>query len=498
MDLRTVRVPESVTVGLAAGIGGVVGSFALTGGGPEFIAVPVNAVVVSLMPAPIVTFSILVLGKLGEAIGFGIAIAILVALLGLVGVASSRIGRLPWERAWLTGGLVWIIAVALTNTPWYALGPAIAAGLPVWMLERTGPPASLEESRRRFIKAVGGTLAVGGGTVLLWNEISAPGETAPLSELLADTNPSAAENVEAEISRRFEAATAAELDIDGFPGLVSPIEEFYEVDINVVNPEPAAEDWSLSVTGMVENEFEIGYDEILAMEPEHRFVTLRCVSDSVNGDLIDNAIWTGVPVEPLLERAQPQGEQVLLRAVDDYYEDFPLDAFQNGFLAYGMNGRSLPRSHGYPVRALVLGHWGEVNVKWLTEIEIVGGNVVGYWEQRGWHGTGPVHPVAKIWGDNRLEDGRLQVYGYAYGGTRGVSSVEVSIDDGQTWNEARLSDPLEGRDVWRQWSYAWPAEDRSYQVIARMIDGDGTVQSRDRTNPHPSGATGWVRTTVSG
>lgn len=496
MDLRSLRIPAEVTTATAAGIAGIGGSYLVTGGSPEFIAVPVNAVVVAVMPSPVVTFSILFLGTIGEAIGFAIALAVLVGILGVGAVAATRVGRLPWERAWLTGGLVWLIAFGLSGRPWLAIGPAVPAGLVVWALERTGPPTSIGESRRRFLKAMAGTVAFGGIAYFVGSRVGGVDEPSPVAAVLAGPNPDAAQRVDEAIEHRFQMADDAELEVEGVPGLVSSIPEFYEVDINWIDPDLDAEAWSLAVTGQVENEFELGYDEILSMEPEHRFVTLRCVSDPLNGDLMDNAVWTGIPVEPLLERARPLGDQVVLRAADGYFEDFPLAAFEDGFLAYGMNGRTLPRSHGYPVRALVLGHWGEVNVKWVTDLEIVEGNLAGYWEQRGWHGTGPVHPVAKIWGDNRLDDGRLQVYGLAYGGIRGVSAVEVSTDGGETWDEAHLSDPLVGRDVWRQWSYAWPADEGRYQVVARMIDDEGTIQSAERSQPHPSGASGWVRRTV--
>jgi hypothetical protein len=193
----------------------------------------------------------------------------------------------------------------------------------------------------------------------------------------------------------------------------------------------------------------------------------------------------------------------MLRAADDFYEEFPVSALEDGFLAYGMDGARLPRGHGYPVRALIPGHWGEINVKWLTEIEILEEPADGYWEKRGWHGTGPVETVAKLHAVNRLDDGRIEVAGHAYAGTRGISRVEVSTDGGETWTDADLSERLPGafrggeklretaQDAWRQWHYVYDA-DEPHEVVVRATDAEGRLQPEEQRESFPRGATGWV------
>jgi hypothetical protein len=147
------------------------------------------------------------------------------------------------------------------------------------------------------------------------------------------------------------------------------------------------------------------------------------------------------------------------------------------------------------VRVLIPGHWGETNVKWLDEIELLGEEMDGYWEQRGWHGTGPVNTVAKLWSESRLDDGAVEVAGHAYAGTRGIERVEVSTDGGESWRDADLSDPLPGDDVWRQWRHEFET-DGVHDVVVRATDGEGTRQSQERSESFPSGATGWVSETV--
>ena len=298
--------------------------------------------------------------------------------------------------------------------------------------------------------------------------------------------------------RRIQAARETALGVDGLEGPVTAIGDFYEVDVDAINPDVNAADWSLRVTGAVEREVELSYGDLTAMAPDHQFNTLRCVGEPLNGRLVDNALWTGVPASAILSRAGPTGdcECVMLRAADGYYEEFPLAALERGLLAYGMNGRLLPRAHGFPLRALVPGHWGEVNVKWLTEIEVLEREAVGFWEVRGWHGTGPVTTVAKLHAENRLADGRMQVAGHAYAGLRGIERVEVSVDGGETWVEARLSEALPDPDTWRQWAFEWEPSAEAHEVVVRAVDGEGDLQPREEREPFPSGTSGWVSRVV--
>jgi DMSO/TMAO reductase YedYZ molybdopterin-dependent catalytic subunit len=278
---------------------------------------------------------------------------------------------------------------------------------------------------------------------------------------------------------------------------VSTFEEFYYVDIAEFDPTLSPDDWSLTITGEVGDDVTVTFDELTNMPTDRRFVTLRCVGEKLNGHKLDTAIWTGTPIAPLLEKADPDGECgcAMLHAEDDYFVQFPIEALEDGFLAWGMNGQPLPRAHGHPVRVLIPGHWGETNVKWLSEIELLDKEMDGYWEQRGWHGTGPVNTVAKLWSDTELGNGNIEVAGHAYAGTRGIDRVEVSIDGGDTWQDAALSEPLPGADVWRQWRHEF-APDGTHEVVVRAVDGQGALQPQEQSGSFPSGATGWVSKTI--
>jgi DMSO/TMAO reductase YedYZ molybdopterin-dependent catalytic subunit len=387
--------------------------------------------------------------------------------------------------------LCWAVTAGLTAEPVLAL----AAGVPAALLTAVGAasPSGVDHDparRRTILSAVGalGFLGVAGVLGRRSGDSTAESGSGPTATAV-EAVPSPA------VQERLRQADEQRLDIagDDVPGLVSEIGNFYNVDINEFDPEVPSDGWSMSITGEVGESIDVTYADLTDMSVEHRYVTLRCVGERLNGRKMDTAVWTGTPIKPLLDAADPEGACgcVMLHAEDGYSVQFPVEALEDGLLAWEMNGQPLPTSHGHPVRVLVPGHWGETNVKWLSEIELLEAEADGYWEQRGWHGTGPVNTVAKLWDTTELDDGRIEVAGHAYAGTRGVDRVEVSLDGGDTWTEAEISEALPGDDVWRQWRHVFEP-DGVAEVVVRAVDGEGTVQTGEAADPFPSGATGWV------
>lgn len=486
---------SAAAIALLAGGIGLAGSYAVGGSSYAFVGAPVSAFVFSGMPPAVITFSIVELGNFGTHLGYAIALgltAVILTVTAFIGIIGGHRSGTDFMAPVLTAGLGWGVAATLTRSPVAALGVGVPMGAFLVIAERRADgqrvkPGSV--SRRDLLASVAGVLGFGGLAYVLGSR-RPPG--VPEIDGGRDTQGPL-------VKELLNEAEGRSLDVEGIPGLVSETDEFFEVDINMINPTISADEWTLEITGEVDTDITISYDDLTARKPEHRFMTLRCVGDPLNGDLMDNALWTGVPVVEYLDRAVPRGEYVVLRAVDGYFEEFPLSALERGFLAYGMNGESLPKARGHPVRALVPGHWGEINVKWLTEIEILDEPMKGYWEKRGWHGTGPVNTVAKLWTVNHFDDGRIQVGGHAYAGVRDIQQVEVSTDGGETWNQATLSEPLEDPDVWSQWKYEWRPSRDTHEVVVRAVDGTGTRQPQgDEADqrPFPSGAVGWVSKTI--
>lgn len=471
-------------VALAAGVTGVGASFLLAGLRTSFVVLAVDRVFISVAPGWLVAAVIQRVGKTGHLLHQIPATLSVVGIFAAVAFVGLRVGQRTDTR--LLGGVVAGVAASVVSAVFLgvsvaAAAPGVGVGVITWLAPTPASPIDpVDLDRRSVIQATtGAAITLGLGGVIQAVTSRSP----PPRELPGGS---------AEPQDMLDTAADQSMAIEGIEPLVS--NRFYEVDINpTANPVVSADDWSLSVTGAVENEYTITYDELTSLDREHRFLTLRCVSDEINGNLMDTAVWTGVPASVLVDRASPQSgcECVMLRAADGYFEEFPLPALEPGLIAYGMNAERLPRNHGYPVRALVPGHWGEVNVKWLTEIEVLDEPATGYWERRDWHGTGPVHTVAKLHAVNERDDGRIELGGHAYAGTRGIDRVEVSTDGGATWSRAELSSALPGDDVWRQWRYEFGSSG-GHEVVVRAVDGTGTVQPREEADPFPRGSTGWV------
>lgn len=487
---RTLTIASEGVLALFAAIAALAGSYAAVGFTTDWVAAPVSEFVVATTPDAVVTWSIQTLGDLGHQLSLLLAIGLTVGLFAVaVGLGMWLAARFDVPSPPIAGLACVAVAIALTGGLTSALAAGLGAGLvlTIGQLGAGSTDSSSSSTRRRVLGAIAGTLAFGGISAILGTQ---QGSTAQPSGV-PDGNLNGGTGTQSDkVQSLLADADSKSLSVDGLEPLVS--EKFYQVDISNVDPTVEADSWSLKVTGAVEEEMEFTYEDLTSMPAEHRFNTLRCVGDGLNGKKMDNALWTGVSVMDLLgEAGLPDECCVMLRAEDDYFEEFPLSALRNGFLAYGMNGGPLPRGHGHPVRALIPGHWGEINVKWLTEIEVLEEEQNGYWERRGWHGTGPVETVAKLWTTNKRGDGTIQVGGQAYAGTRDIERVEVSTDGGNTWSDATLSEKLPGEDVWRQWEYTYEASE-PHEVVVRATDGTGTVQPKEERKSFPRGPTGWV------
>ncbi|MFB6095944.1 MAG: molybdopterin-dependent oxidoreductase [Haloferacaceae archaeon] len=455
--------------------------------------------VLALTPDAVVAASIVLLGELGDKIALAAALALAVGALTaavVVGLLAGRRAERLSVAVATASVLVVLVTLAFSGASRAGIGASLVAGGCAGLALAVGASVAglgwrsdgaVATDRRAALGSLATALGIGLLGAVLRRPTPDDGQTPAEADL--ELSSTEREVIDAALS------TAADrsLDVDGLEPLVS--DSFYEVDINQLNPTVDRESWALTVTGAVDSELSLSFADLRERPTEHQFVTLRCVGESLNGYKMDNALWTGLSVSGLLDEAGPNGRYVVLRATDDYFEEFPLSALRRGFLAYGMNGEALPRRHGYPVRALIPGHWGEINVKWLDEIEVRDEPLKGYWERRGWHGTGPVNTVAKLHARTRDGD-RVRVAGHAYAGTRGIDRVEVSTDGGDSWAEATLSEPLPGEDVWRQWTYAYPSPGRKHEVVVRAVDGTGTVQPRTRADAFPSGASGWVSVRV--
>jgi DMSO/TMAO reductase YedYZ molybdopterin-dependent catalytic subunit len=316
-----------------------------------------------------------------------------------------------------------------------------------------------------------------------------------------------------------------EAPFDRIGSYLTPTELFY---IRSHFPAPTLDraSYQLHVDGAVRRPLSLSYEELRRMPSETRVATLECAGNSrvflvpqVQGaqwelGAVSNAEWTGVPLRALLEQAGLEEEacEIVFEGADrgipkdeprpprpiSYAWGLPrAKAIQPEVLiAYQMNGRDLPQDHGFPVRAIVPGHYGMASVKWLTRIQAVREPFRGYWQTSDYAYWALMEdkPVRRALGEMQLksEIARPRVYetlapnqiypvvGAAWAGETDVSEIEVSTDGGRTWAEAEFLDGAR-RHAWRRWRFDWltPKEPGQYTLMARAKDSSGALQPEE-------------------
>ncbi len=282
---------------------------------------------------------------------------------------------------------------------------------------------------------------------------------------------------------------------------ITPNDLFYCVTKNVVDPRVNVDVWHLEIGGLVQNPATWRFQDLIGFKPTTQETTLMCISNGLDAGLISNAVWKGLPLRDLLDQAGvlSGAARVRLQGVDNYTDTIPLEKAMEPItlLAYEMNGEPLPDRHGYPLRVIVPGYFGEKHVKWLTRIEVTDANAKGFYEAQGWGPDFVVPTRSRIdvpddWAFMSL--GKLtapiEVKGIAYGGDRGVSRVELSFDDGNTWSDAQIY-YAGGGLAWSLWKAQWaPAAAGDYALVVRATDGEGDMQEWEEDRGPFSGVSG--------
>jgi DMSO/TMAO reductase YedYZ molybdopterin-dependent catalytic subunit len=290
---------------------------------------------------------------------------------------------------------------------------------------------------------------------------------------------------------------------------ITPNDLFYCVTKNVVDPRVDVRLWHLEVNGLVRNQATWRFQDLTGFSAVEQETTLMCISNGLDAGLISNAVWKGFPLRDLLEQAGTLSDaaRVRLHGVDNYTDTIPLEKAMDPMtlLAYEMNGVPLPHRHGYPLRVIVPGYFGEKHVKWLTRIELTDKNAKGFYETQGW-GPNFITPTRSRIDvpdyDSRFSISQLQqpieVKGMAYGGDRGISRVELSFDDEKSWRDAEIY-YSGGNLAWSLWKArdGWmPDALGDYVLVVRATDGQGAVQKWEEDRGWFSGVTGFHKIVV--
>lgn len=280
----------------------------------------------------------------------------------------------------------------------------------------------------------------------------------------------------------------------------TPVADHYRIDISARPPVIDEESYLLPITGLVDNPLVLTLADIREnYKPVEQFVTLSCISNNLGGDLISTTKWTGVSFQELLADMglHENAHYLRITSADGFDETLSIDLINQDeriMLAYAWDDAPLPIRNGFPLRIYIPDRFGMKQPKWITEIEVVEEYIEGYWVRRGWdeiarmQTTSVIDTIATDAISRREGQFFVPVGGIAHAGARGISKVEVSVDDGE-WQEALLRTPLSDT-TWVIWRFDWPFEEGDHTFRVRTYDGNGTRQSEQSRGARPSGATG--------
>ncbi|MBV9581038.1 MAG: molybdopterin-dependent oxidoreductase [Chloroflexi bacterium] len=296
---------------------------------------------------------------------------------------------------------------------------------------------------------------------------------------------------------------------------VTANEDFYVVTKNAVaDPVVDANTWRLVIDGEVNNPVQLDYRTLVALPAVDITKTLECISNftaacnltSFGCDLLSTARFRGARLSDVLDLAgglKSTAVGLAVLSIDEFSAGLSTDVVQDPetLIVYQMNDEPLPRQHGFPARLLVPGRYGMKNPKWLAGIRAMDQAYAGWYEQRGWNPVGIVKTMSRI--DTpadgaTLSPGDQQVAGIAYAGDRGVMLVEISLDNGKSWQPTTFLEPMQDTDSMVRWqtTFSMPRSG-SLSLTVRATDGRGQVQTDEFQLPQPNGATGQDMITVN-
>lgn len=312
-----------------------------------------------------------------------------------------------------------------------------------------------------------------------------------------------------------------EMPLSGFADYITPTEHFF-VRTHVYSPSVDLASWRLKIDGDVAQSLTLSMDDLRRMPSVELVSVLECAGNGrsfynppVAGlqwaqGAVGNGRWRGVRLADVLKRSgiKPGAVEVLFDGADvpigrmaDFRRSIPIEKALHAdtLMAYELNGQPLSVEHGFPLRAVIPGWAGDSWVKWITGLRVLKEPDSGYWMANTYKhpgrpvAPGTVLPAASLTTLTSLriksviaspEPGAagkigepVVVRGVAWSGESGpVQRVDVSVDTGRTWTQARLVDP-QTKWGWRRWEFRWtPSSEHFHTVFARATDARGETQ----------------------
>ncbi|HEX7919399.1 MAG TPA: sulfite dehydrogenase [Bradyrhizobium sp.] len=388
------------------------------------------------------------------------------------------------------------------------------------MSEHTTDKRVREASRRRFLQAgaalAGGSAIAGvaGSTALAeqgnnlppnvpeW--MKAPGD--PMGSQPYGTPSVHEKGVVKNISKTLPQYISASgrTPLQELDGIITPNGLFYERHHGGVPTIDPAEH-RLMLHGMVDRPLVFTMEDIRRFPSQSRIHFLECsgnpvytkpygktASDLVG--LLSCAEWTGVPLKTVLDEAglQPGAKWIVAEGADAaaLTRSVPIEkCLDDAMLVYSQNGERLRPQQGYPLRLLLPGFEGNMNVKWLRRLKVVAEPAYSREETSKY--TDPMPDgtsreftfymeaksiITRPSGGQKLTThGFHEITGIAWSGHGKIKSVEISLDEGKSWQQAALQEPVLTRALTR-FRLPWHWDGTPAVIQSRAIDETGYVQ----------------------
>jgi sulfite dehydrogenase len=307
--------------------------------------------------------------------------------------------------------------------------------------------------------------------------------------------------------------------------IITPTDQLY-IRNNLPAPDASIvadrDGWEVTVEG-VKNPRKLTVKELKGMGLETTAMVLQC---SGNGrgyfpskpsgtpwqvGAAGCVVWSGVPVRAVVEALggvaegavymTSTGGEKLPEGIDPksaiVERSVPVKAMADALLAWEMNGVPIPLAHGGPLRIIVPGYSGVNNIKYIKRLAFTPEQSEAAIQKTGYRLSPPGQKgdpsqpsvwemSAKSWinspapENGSVQAGMVQIKGVAFGGIHAVKAVEVSVDGGKTWKQAKFVGPDLGRYAWRQFVLGVTLPAGEYTIASRAIDSEGNQQPEER------------------
>jgi DMSO/TMAO reductase YedYZ molybdopterin-dependent catalytic subunit len=275
-----------------------------------------------------------------------------------------------------------------------------------------------------------------------------------------------------------------------YPDFITPTDDYFVTRTGDV-PAIDKNSYRLVINGLVSNPCSLSLPQLYSLSRVELPLTVECIGNDPNGDLVSTAVWQGFNVYRLLDSLglDSAATGVKYIAADGYYATHTIDQLKNNNVigALFLNDDTIPPIQGFPLRILNPGYYGVKQPAWVVQIEVIGMPANDYWDDRGWD-TKLRMPITShfffpVWDGIFSAGDSIEVGGAAFGGTR-AAQVEVSIDNRLSWRKARIIKSMDADNVWVFWYAKVLFSEGGQQFIyARATDIYGNVEPQSDDDP---------------